>query len=1706
MFPGAGCNWTNMHQGMMRLPLFKETVDRASKYAKEKHGIEIFPANPGDLTLSLLQIAVIQIALVDILKAVGIEGDYFFGHSNGEVACGYATGCLTLEQAVSLAYARSLVSVEGRKILKRGKMAAVGLSWEECTKRCPPGVIPACHNASDSVTISGEADRVTKFVEQLVSEGIFAREVDSQGTAYHTPEISQLDAFQEEILSPIIPNAKKRPANWWSTSFPESEWGRPEARDCSVQYYTHNSKNPVYFHEAVLKIPKGALVVEIGPHGLLMPVVKRTCGESIIPVTLMRRNEANNVSFCLSALGKCYLHGIDINPLALHSPVQFPVPLSTPIISPALAKIWDHSAKWRVPHYTQYLKSEDATNFLIHLESGAEFEYLTDHRFNDEPMLPASACLVMAWKAYAKKVGKTFDSLSVQLSDVTFSQQPIVLAKGAPTTFKVQVSKQSGQFEVSQEGEGLLCQGVIKSRLERHADVVSDSVDTRAEPLNVGTAAMNKSDFYTFWRTQGYEHTGRFEGVVEASLDFSQFSLEWNGNWILFLDYIMQTTMSKKSQGKRCLPYKLKSLEIDAVSLPVVTSSPINLKTTVQGELTECTGVRLSELKVYELTQTSPVNSSMDITTFIPYTETPEGMFDESLRSYSEDCLGYILHQLKNVSHTLLSRWFSRKVVEELSNAKSHKTSASLDHYLHSEDCVLAPYLKNVFTCCRDKNETKMAEIFTELETTLFKDRLFSSMNADQILKPCLDIIMDNLNVYSMSIFEIDGRRTRVFPRIINLLKHEPKCAFSYSIGAARVIHDKEAAELGVQEVIWDFGSNNSVVKTNSCHLVIARNALHKQKDPKEALLQAKDLVFQEGFLLVEEITDAFPLGYMIDGFKSKFEDAQVTGRHLGVFLDDKQWQDLFKSCNLELIYKKANNIMSTIYLLRKMTPNIQRPILITMEHTSMTWLNQLKSALQEIEQSAEGTKIWLVASDQSGVSGFMKSLKSEGYGRHVRYILVSNVRSGSPVPELTKDCEAMTNLIKKDLHSNVYRDGQWGTFSLLPYTPKHYRIQTNHAFLHKPANGTPQTIDWVDSSLLKDTHESPLTTYCIGLENEEFEQNVKDGSKIQDVDVMGFDVSGRLEDGRRVMACVTSAAQTQLDISKGISLHIPDHWSFEEAATVPMSYSRAYYSLGLVTDLVKGDNVLVADAGHPIGQAVLTLTLASGYSTFALVDDSKEKSYVCNLFPQLDPQRVVCVKDPDHVQRLIAVTENRGLAVIFNAYTDRTPSDVVELLAQGGHFVQVRPTSLKSRLIRCASEKMASVSIVDLHRVLNSADEKSLQIKKGIADRITEGISKGIVKPLDHIVYKTDEVETVMRDVANKFHNKKIIIKVQDGRPEALLTKPKLPQVSARKRALCHPKRSYVIIGGLGGFGLELAHWLVKRGCRYVVLSSRRGVTTGYQQYKVNLLRSLGVTVLTSTETSVSFKSASALLAQASNLAPLGGIFNASMVNSDEMFDKMTNELFQAACEPKVNATSHFDQLTRELCKDNSLWFVTFSSQTSARGNPAQTNYAYANSFMERVCEKRAADGLHGLAIQWGWIGSVGTVVKRLEQGDFSTQYISQYLPQGLDSCFDCMEQALVCGHPVVGVFVKNTLQTSHVIKDNDTVKQSILDQVVKILALKDPDSLTDSITLQDVGIDSIMTSEVKQLLEKSVNVSLSNKEVKTLTFQKLREMDASR
>lgn len=64
-------------------------------------------------------------------------------------------------------------------------------------------------------------------------------------------------------------------------------------------------------------------------------------------------------------------------------------------------------------------------------------------------------------------------------------------------------------------------------------------------------------------------------------------------------------------------------------------------------------------------------------------------------------------------------------------------------------------------------------------------------------------------------------------------------------------------------------------------------------------------------------------------------------------------------------------------------------------------------------------------------------------------------------------------------------------------------------------------------------------------------------------------------------------------------------------------------------------------------------------------------------------------------------------------------------------------------------------------------------------------------------------------------------------------------------------------------------------------------------------------------------------------------------------------------------------DAASRELAPELE-YFVAFSSVSCGRGNPGQSNYGLANSVMERICEQRQADGLPGLAVQWGAIGTV--------------------------------------------------------------------------------------------------------------------------------------
>ena len=78
------------------------------------------------------------------------------------------------------------------------------MTWEQALQECPPGVVPACHNAEESVTVSGPVAEVKSFVEALKQKGTFAREVQSAGVAFHSYFMKDVAPALKSALDKVL--------------------------------------------------------------------------------------------------------------------------------------------------------------------------------------------------------------------------------------------------------------------------------------------------------------------------------------------------------------------------------------------------------------------------------------------------------------------------------------------------------------------------------------------------------------------------------------------------------------------------------------------------------------------------------------------------------------------------------------------------------------------------------------------------------------------------------------------------------------------------------------------------------------------------------------------------------------------------------------------------------------------------------------------------------------------------------------------------------------------------------------------------------------------------------------------------------------------------------------------------------------------------------------------------------------------------------------------------------------------------------------------------------------------------------------------------------------------------------------------------------------------------------------------------------------
>ncbi|XP_071578880.1 fatty acid synthase-like isoform X1 [Temnothorax nylanderi] len=794
----------------------------------------------------------------------------------------------------------------------------------------------------------------------------------------------------------------------------------------------------------------------------------------------------------------------------------------------------------------------------------------------------------------------------------------------------------------------------------------------------------------------------------------------------------------------------------------------------------------------------------------------------------------------------------------------------------------------------------------------------------------------------------------------------------------------------------------------------------------------------------------------------------------------------------LNVILEKRTDKEMIVLLKKKIL--IGKRIVVYINNDNFNWLEELKLLVSDENKLEQKSRIIIVGERdfECGLLGFINCLRKEPGGELVRGVLIQDENA----PKFSLQDPFYKQQLEKDMIINVLRSNKnWGSYRHLRL-PRSEAEPVPTAHVCQTVRGDLSTFCWIENSLSVESRREDLVRVVYSSLNFKdvmlatgklaSSQAISRGRLFQYIplglEYVGFDTNGQRVMGIRDTDCIANV----IEKDKDFCWKIPDAWTFEAAATVPCVYSTVYLALYIYGKIKKGDKILIHSGTGGIGQAAIHLALKERCEVFTTVGTSDKRNFIKKMFPTILDEHIGNSRDTSFEQIIMRETNGRGVDIVLNSLAEEKLIASIRCVAKNGRFLEIGKFDLISNNPLDMSVFQRGISFYGI--LLDNMCTGNHKYKSLLSKMVADGLEDGTIKPIQVKVFSKTEVEEAFRYMASGKHMGKIIINIQEK------DKPLDKSIVAYRRYYCLRNKSYIILGGLGGFGLELTDWLIFRGARNVVLISRTGIKNGYQRMKVRLWKSYGVNVLIIKNIDVAdSKNCKYLLRTAEREAPVDAIFNLGVVLKDSVLKNQTAQTFAESFQSKARATQILDKHSRKICPQL-RHFVVFSSVSCGRGNAGQTNYGMANSIMERVCEKRAEEGLPGLAIQWGAVGDVGLVADMQE--DDKELIIGGTLQQKISCCLDELDKFLIQSRPVVSSMVVAEKKAGSFGLDN------LVNTVANILDIKDMKVVSQNLSLAEFGMDSMMVVEIKQTLEREFDIFLTAPEIRNLTFAKLNKI----
>jgi len=447
---------------------------------------------------------------------------------------------------------------------------------------------------------------------------------------------------------------------------------------------------------------------------------------------------------------------------------------------------------------------------------------------------------------------------------------------------------------------------------------------------------------------------------------------------------------------------------------------------------------------------------------------------------------------------------------------------------------------------------------------------------------------------------------------------------------------------------------------------------------------------------------------------------------------------------------------------------------------------------------------------------------------------------------------------------------------------------------------------------------------------------------------------------GDKVAVFGPNSFASHVTVAADLAAPLPEGIDLSAAATLPVAFFTAHYALVHLAQLSAGETVLIHSGAGGVGLAAIQIALAQGARVIATAGSGVKRA----VLSRMGVQHVLDSRSLAFADEVMRLTEGRGADVVLNSLAGKAMEASLFCTAPFGRFIELGKQDFYANTavgLRPMKENIAYFG-VDVDQLIMGRPD----LFRRLFAEMMRGFANGTLRPLPFRAFDGEQAVEAFRLMQKSGHLGKIVV-----RPRAPAG---LPQSAAVARYAADPVGAHVIVGGLGGLGIEIARWLVRRGARHLVLLGRTASPTGEAAAWIDRSRAAGVSVELAACDVADEAALGAVLEDIRTRAPIAGIVHSAMLLQDMPMKDLTPAVLEQGLAAKVSGGANLDRLTRQ---DDLGYFVLLSSISTLIGNHGQSAYVAANAYLEGIARARRDAGLCGLALGLGAISDAGYLTR---------------------------------------------------------------------------------------------------------------------------------